>query len=113
MKNLLTLFIANLLITAAFGQDLKVNGTALNPSDAINDGVVELKVEGGTPPYTYEWSNQATARTSSRSMGLVEGVPYTVKVSDAAGNSVTKVFTVETAAITEVFNGVMTPAVSA
>jgi AGCS family alanine or glycine:cation symporter len=44
---------------------------------------------------------------------LVEGIPYSVIVTDAAGNSVTKVFTVETEAITEVFNGLMTPAVSA
>jgi AGCS family alanine or glycine:cation symporter len=44
---------------------------------------------------------------------LVEGVSYSVVVTDSQGASVTKVFTVETAAITEVFNGVMTPAVSA
>jgi AGCS family alanine or glycine:cation symporter len=43
----------------------------------------------------------------------VEGIPYSVIVTDAEGQSVTKVFTVETEAITEVFNGFMTPAVSA
>ncbi|WP_149277456.1 amino acid carrier protein [Pareuzebyella sediminis] len=97
----------------AFSQELTVTGKAFNPSPRINDGVIELEVEGGTPPYRYKWSNQATSLSSKRSMGLVEGIPYTVEVSDAAGNEVTKVFKVETEAIAEVFNGTMTPAVSA
>jgi AGCS family alanine or glycine:cation symporter len=112
MKHFTALFII-LFISTGFAQDLRVTGTALNPSSSINDGVIELDVDGGTPPYSYKWSNQATSQTSKRSMGLVEGVPYSVIVTDAGGNSSTKVFTVETEAITEIFNGLMTPAVSA
>ncbi|MGB5435547.1 MAG: amino acid carrier protein [Maribacter sp.] len=96
-----------------FSQDLAVTGKAINPSDDINDGAIELKVDGGTEPYTYKWSNQSTSLHSKMSSGLVEGVPYTVTVIDAAGQSVTKVFTIKTQSITEVFNGTMTPAVSA
>ncbi|MAU27350.1 MAG: sodium:alanine symporter [Muricauda sp.] len=97
----------------AFSQDLTVKETILNPSSNINDGAIDLKVTGGTPPYTYKWSNQSTPLTSPKAVGLVEGVPYTVTVTDANGQSVTKEYTVPTDAITEVFNGTMTPAVSA
>lgn len=112
MKHLLAFFLT-LLISAGYAQELRVTGKVLNPSNQINDGVIDLDVDGGTPPYNFKWSNQATPRTSNRSQGLVEGIPYSVIVSDAGGNSVTSVFTVETEAITEVFNGLMTPAVSA
>jgi len=112
MKHLLAFFLI-LLISAGYAQELRVKGKTLNPSNKINDGVIALEVEGGTPPYSFKWSNPATARDSSRSQGLVEGIPYSVIVTDAGGNSVTSVFTVETEAITEVFNGLMTPAVSA
>lgn len=112
MKHLLAFFLS-LLISAGYAQELRVKGKTLNPSNKINDGVIDLEVEGGTPPYSFKWSNTATPRDSGRSQGLVEGVPYSVIVTDAGGNSVTSVFTVETEAITEVFNGLMTPAVSA
>ncbi|MBO6533500.1 MAG: amino acid carrier protein, partial [Muricauda sp.] len=82
-----------------------------NVSDNINDGAIELEVDGGVEPYTYKWSDQETPLTSKSAQGLVEGIAYTVVVTDAAGNSVTKEFTVETQSITEVFNGTMTPAV--
>lgn len=97
----------------AIAQELVVTGKTINPSNNINDGAIKLDVEGGTPPYTYKWSNQNTSLKSSEATGLVEGIPYTVTVIDANGDSETKVFTVATEAITEVFNGTMTPAVSA
>jgi len=100
-------------ITTVFSQDLTVVGKTFNVSDDINNGVIELEVSGGVEPYTYKWSNQGTPLTSKSAQGLVEGIPYSVVVTDAAGNSVTKEFEVETQSITEVFNGTMTPAVSA
>ena len=97
----------------AGAQDLEVKEIISNPSHNINDGVVHLKVSGGTPPYIYKWSNQNTPLHSDRSTGLTEGIPYTVVITDARGESVTRVYTVPTEAITEVFNGTMTPAVNA
>lgn len=94
-------------------QDIRVKETITNPSNRINDGVVSLEVTGGRPPYTYKWSNQDTPLSSNRATGLVEGISYDVIITDAQGNSVTRVFKVPTEAITEVFNGAMTPAVSA
>jgi len=43
----------------------------------------------------------------------VEGLAYTVIVTDAKAEQVTKSFKVPAEAITEFFNGIMTPAVSA
>jgi len=100
-------------LTTGFSQELTVVGKTYNVSDNINDGVIELDVNGGVEPYTYKWSNQETPLTSKRAQGLVEGIPYSVMVTDAAGNSVSKEFKIETESITEVFNGTMTPAVSA
>ncbi|WP_421807785.1 amino acid carrier protein [Flagellimonas sp.] len=98
-------------LTTGFAQELTVVGKTYNVSDNINDGAIELEVDGGVEPYTYKWSDQETPLTSKSAQGLVEGISYTVVVTDAAGNSVTKEFTVETQSITEVFNGTMTPAV--
>tara|TARA_R110002020_G_scaffold445961_1_gene658057 strand:+ start:140005 stop:142074 length:2070 start_codon:yes stop_codon:yes gene_type:complete len=102
-----------LFCMAAFSQELIVNEKIVNPSKHINDGEIELQVLGGTPPYTYKWSNQNTPLGSPRSVGLTEGLTYSVTVTDSKGASVTKEYKVSTSAVTEVFNGAMTPAVSA
>ena len=112
MKHLLSLLFGLSAIWVS-SQDLQVKETISNPSNRINDGVIRLEVAGGRPPYTYKWSNQSTPLSSNKATGLVEGVSYNVVISDAQGNSVTRVYTVPTEAITEMFNGAMTPAVGA
>lgn len=97
----------------AGAQDLQVKETISNPSHNINDGMVTLEVSGGTPPYTYKWSNQGTPITSNISSSLVEGIPYSVEITDAAGVTISKTYQVPSESITEVFNGTMTPAVNA
>ncbi len=110
-------FICSLLLgclaLAATAQELQIRETISNPSNRINDGVIRVNVSGGTEPYTYKWSNQNTSLKSDRATGLIEGVPYTVLVTDSQGNSVIGSYTVPTEAIAEVFNGTMTPAVNA
>ncbi|MFT7114286.1 MAG: hypothetical protein ACI8P7_001071, partial [Candidatus Azotimanducaceae bacterium] len=50
-----------------------------------NNGSLDLILNGGTPPFTYSWSNGAVSRDVS---GLNAG-PYLVTVTDANGCSVT------------------------
>ncbi|WBU89934.1 amino acid carrier protein [Cellulophaga omnivescoria] len=106
-------FLSFIMSMSVFAQDFSVEGKVFNPSKSINDGVIKLEVNGGEAPYTYKWSNENTPLTSNKATGLVEGIPYTCVVTDSNGKSVTKVFTVESEAIAEIFNGTMTPAVSA
>ncbi|MCJ7756739.1 MAG: amino acid carrier protein [Gillisia sp.] len=95
-----------------YAQDLNIKANVGNPSNLINDGFIDLEVEGGTPPYTYKWDNQSTLLTSARSEGLAEGVPYSVVVTDSKGVSSKKTYTVEAESITEHFNGAFKPLVA-
>lgn len=107
--------IATLLFTIsfAFAQDLQIEGTIINPSDNINDGQIELNVTGGVPPYQYQWSKGDVPLNSSKASDLTEGIPYSVKVSDARGSSVEKSFLIEAVSIVENFNGTFQPVVDA
>lgn len=102
--------LGSLFLTA---QELSIEETLINPSDQINDGQIEVEVSGGNPPYIYKWSNQSTSLKSNKSTGLTEGVEYTLSVTDALGKSVTERYEIKAKSITEIFNGFMTPAVSA
>lgn len=100
-----------LISSVAFSQNMIVKEKVINPSHIINNGIIEVEVEGGTPPYSYKWSNQETSLTSNKATGLVEGVSYNVVISDASGNTVTKEFTVPMEDISEKFNGTFSPIV--
>ncbi len=52
----------------------------------LNNGTVNSNPAGGTPPYTYAWSNGPA--TTQNQTGLVGGT-YTVTVTDGAGCTVT------------------------
>lgn len=61
---------------------LVVSGIITPPSSgAASDGAVNLTVSGGTPPYSFTWSNSATTEDIS---GLVIGL-YTATVTDSNG----------------------------
>lgn len=111
MRKYLLSFFLSLSVLGLYAQDLNVKAKIGNPSKVINNGFIELEVEGGTPPYQYKWSNQSTSLESNRAEGLTEGIPYSVEVTDSEGNSVSKEFKIKPEAITEHFNGVFSPLV--
>lgn len=111
MRKYLLSFLFSISAIGLFAQDLQISAEIENPSKIINNGVIQLNVEGGTPPYTYKWSNQETSLESPRAEGLVEGIPYSVIVTDAGGNSLTRSFTIPAEAMTEHFNATFAPIV--
>jgi hypothetical protein len=55
-----------------------------------NNGAIDITISGGTPPYTYFWSNGATTQDISG----VEAGTYDVLIEDANGCSTTGSFSV-------------------
>jgi hypothetical protein len=82
-------------------QPLTVQETLINPSKKINDAAVVLEVQGGVPPYQFKWSNQSTPLKSHEAVGLTEGIPYTVTVTDNAGTAFTGTYEVAAESIVE------------
>ncbi len=92
-------------------KDIKVVPELINPSNLINDGIIELNVTGGVPPYTFKWSDQDTSLKSNKATGVVEGIDYTVVITDAEQNTLTKSYRIPAESITENFNGAFKPIV--
>jgi AGCS family alanine or glycine:cation symporter len=83
-----------------------------NDSENINDGRAEVIVESGTPPYTYKWSNPGTPLDASMSRGLVEGLDFSVLVTDANGDQLLLTGKVPATSTEERINSVFLPVVS-
>lgn len=78
----------NVLITATdvvyqFEQptELKLHFTGTDATCHGADGSIQARIEGGIPPYTYQWSNGASTAT----LDHLEAMPYFVTVHDARG----------------------------
>ena len=63
-----------------------------------NDGSIEIDVSGGTPPYTFNWSNGSTDQNI---FNLTQGV-YTVLITDANGCTKTESYTILVVGISEI-----------
>ena len=92
--------------TATFGNisvgqptQIELNGTVV-PVGCVgqNGGQVQLTVTGGTPVYTFEWSNQAI----SQNINSVSAGNYTTTVTDNHGCTISKTFTVGTTSPLEI-----------
>jgi len=112
VRNISQIVFLMFTVSLTFAQDLQIEETLINPSEQINDGQIELKVSGGIPPYTYEWSNDETPLSSAKSSDLTEGITHTVKVTDANGNFAEKSFEIKAESIVESFNGTFKPIVN-
>jgi gliding motility-associated-like protein len=79
--------------TATINQPTAIvlNGLVTNASCfGANDGSVNLNASGGTPVYTYVWSNNST----SQSISNVTNGSYTVTVADSKNCTQSKIFVV-------------------
>ena len=75
-------------------QPNRLNASVISKSNVscygVADGVIDVNVSGGTPPFTYNWSHGAS---SSTAIGLSGGT-YTVVITDANGCSDTLTSTI-------------------
>ena len=76
----------------ASSMTVSANITAESLPNTI-DGAIDITVTGGTPPYSYNWSNSFTSEDIS---GLTSA-PYTVTVSDLNGCQFIETYIVEPA----------------
>lgn len=95
----------NLLVTDFNGCTASDGGTVSNPTPILPNAVVlqnatcngvcngsaTVSPTGGTPPYTYSWSNGQNTQTAT---GLCGGQSYTVTVTDFLGCSATQTVTI-------------------
>ncbi|MBO9702666.1 MAG: gliding motility-associated C-terminal domain-containing protein [Sporocytophaga sp.] len=71
--------------------DITLSGNVTPPKcSGGSDGIINLNVTGGTPPYSYSWSNLTTNQNLT---GIGSGI-YSVKVTDANNCEKTASYTV-------------------
>lgn len=80
---------ANTQITVNQSSEI-VASAIITPSSAGNSGAIDLTVSGGTPPYSYEWSNGFFTEDVT---GLNTG-DYTILITDDNGCEMEFTFTV-------------------
>ena len=72
-------------------QGMKITGVVTDVScKDQHDGAIDLSVEYGTSPYTYNWSNDAV----TEDLEELDGGVYTITVTDIYGCELTDTFTV-------------------
>lgn len=110
---LLTLLFSFFCSFHAFAQN-KPTGKleTINPTSSINNGLVVAKIEGGTPPYRYYWSNPNTPTVADTCKGNTEGATVSLKVIDAANQEVELSAVVEPSSTGEILNAAFTPLVN-
>lgn len=83
-----------------------------NLTNAIDDGIIDTKVSGGTAPYSYKWSERKADLNTSKLKGAGEGIKYSLTVTDADGNSSTAEAKVPATSFEEGINAGFKPAVN-
>src|SRR6218665_221374 len=111
MKCFLTIvfFTVSFLINAQF--DVRIETT--NPTSEIRDATAAAIVDGGEAPYIFKWSKKNISLESQTASGFDEGVPYSLTVTDAKGQSAHITFEVATLSIAEKLNAFFVPLVDA
>ena len=111
MKKILSLFGAILLTVLAVNAQIEATLEISNDTEKIKDGRAQVVITEGVAPYVYKWSNPDTPLSSSKSSGLIEGVDFTVVVTDADGTQLTLEGKVSAESTEEKINSVFLPVV--
>ena len=111
MKYYITLW--SLLLSLSCFSQLEVEISLQNPSQEIGDATCTAAVTGGHGPYTYQWSKRDIPLESAVCSSMIEGIPYTIIVSDSLGNKALAEVLVPAVSIEEKLNTWFTPLVDA
>lgn len=111
MKYYITLW--SLLLSLSCISQLEVEISLQNPSQEIGDATCTAAVTGGHGPYTYQWSKRDIPLESAVCSSMIEGIPYTITVSDSEGNKALAEVLVPAVSIEEKLNTWFTPLVDA
>lgn len=86
---------APLLVVTYTSCSFSISGTQVNASPCFgaSNGSINISVSGGTPPYTFDWSDIAGASNVQNRSGLASGT-YKLAVSDAAFCTANASFTI-------------------
>ncbi|PZR05814.1 MAG: hypothetical protein DI539_24790, partial [Flavobacterium psychrophilum] len=78
------------VVTTSQSPQLIVTGTVTGVTSATATGSISVNVKGGTSPYTYSWTGGSTSNS------LTNQLPgtYVVAITDAAGKTATRTFSI-------------------
>jgi AGCS family alanine or glycine:cation symporter len=111
MKFFFTLVSLSLSLFVHAQLDIRIETS--NPTSEIRDAQAHLEVNGGQAPYEFKWSKKDVALSSPVAQGMDEGVEYTVRVTDANGDSATQIIIVPPTSVAEHLNSFFIPLVDA
>jgi len=78
-----------------------LTGISVTDTCSLGLGSIDITVSGGTPPFTYNWSNGGTTEDQAN---LVGDITYTVTVEDATGTTQTLGFILPNITFISVFD---------
>lgn len=78
------------IVTIQVSTPMEITGTVTETKDNEKTGAISIEVSGGTPPFSYTWSNAAF----TPNIASLDGGEYTVEVVDAAGCKASATFVV-------------------
>jgi len=84
-------------------EDITVEVDSISVNVENNEGVIEITIDGGLAPYTYEWEKGGVAYSTLEDLDSLGAGSYTLTITDAAGCSIESgPYVIETSSSNEV-----------